>query len=88
MFLLENLRVEGAGEHLSDPSDNAEKKDFSERCGLSFFQLLLENCRARMQDNQMTSNWNKAAVVYRFLEHKLGCETRALNKTLQSASCF
>lgn len=25
--------LEGAGEHLSNLSDNAEKEDFSERCG-------------------------------------------------------
>lgn len=84
LFLLKVSGLEGAAEHLSNLPDNAEKKDFFERCGLSLFKLLFGSCSAQKQDNRMTSNLNKIALVSRFLVHRLECKMRTLNKILQS----
>lgn len=86
LFLLKICGLEGAAEHLRNPPDNAEKKDFLERCGLSLFKLLFESCSAQKQDNQTTSNLNKIAFVYRFLVLRLECKMRTLNKIVQSTS--
>jgi len=85
-FLLQVCGLEGAAEHRSDLPDYAEKKDFFERCGLSPFKLLLENCSAQKQDSRMTSSLDKITLVYRFLVRRLECKMRTLNKILQSTS--
>lgn len=80
LFLLKVCGLEGAAERLSNLPGNAEKKDFCKRCGLSLFKLLFENSSAQKQDNQMTYNLNKIALVYWFLVHRLECKMRLQTK--------